>query len=43
MADGLSDNSLRFPKDGFPHYVNKEITFVRSNDIRSMLEEKIHN
>ena len=34
MADELSDNSLRFSKDGFPHYVNKEITFVGSDDIR---------
>ena len=33
VADELSDNSLRFPKDGFHNYVNKEITFVRSNDI----------
>ena len=34
VADGLSDNSSRFPKKrDFHTYVNKEITFVRSNDI----------
>jgi hypothetical protein len=33
VADGLSDNSSRFQKMGFDNYVNKEITFVRSNDI----------
>ena len=25
------------------NYVDKEITFVRSNDIMGMLEENIHN
>ena len=30
MADGLGDNPSRFSKDGSPHYVNKEITFVKS-------------
>ena len=44
VADGLSDNpSKKFRKKDFHNYVNKEITFVRSNDIRSMLEENIHN
>ena len=33
VADGLSDNSSRFQKMGFDNYVNKGITFVRSNDI----------
>ena len=32
VADGLSDNSLRFTqKMDFHNYVNKEITFVISN------------
>ena len=31
--DDLSGNSLGFPKMDFQNYVNKEITFVRSNDI----------
>ena len=33
VADGISGNSLRLTKDGFHNYVNKEITFVRSNGI----------
>ena len=33
VADELGDNSLRFQKMDFHTYVNKEITFVRSNDI----------
>ena len=35
VADGLSDNFLEISKKmDFHNYVNKEITFVRSNDIR---------
>ena len=33
VADELSDNSSRFPKMDFHNYVNKEITFVRSDNI----------
>ena len=33
VADGLSNKSSRFPKDGFHNCVNKEITFARSNGI----------
>ena len=33
VSGELSDNSSRFPKMDFHKYVNKEITFVRSNDI----------
>ena len=40
VADGLGDKSSRFPKDGFHNYVNKEITFVRSTDIRKYARGK---
>ena len=40
VADGLSDNSSRLQKMDFHNYVNKEITFVRSNDIRKYARGK---
>ena len=40
VADGLGDNSSRFPKVGFHIYVNKEISFVRSNDIMMYAQGK---
>ena len=33
VADELSDNESRLPKMDSHQYLNKEITFVRSNDI----------
>ena len=33
VADGLSDNHRDFQRMDFHNYVNKEITFVGSNDI----------
>ena len=33
VADGLSDIPLRSQKMDFHNYVNKEITFVRTNGI----------
>ena len=44
VADGLSDNPLTFPKRmDFHNYVNKEVTFVRSNDIMLYARGNIHN
>ena len=33
VTDGLSANPLRIPNKDFHNHVNKEITFVKSNDI----------
>ena len=41
MADGLSDNSTWYPKKMDLHnYVDKEITFVKSNDIMKYAQGK---
>ena len=40
VADGLSDNSSRLTKMDFHNYVNKEITFVRSNGIMMYVRGK---
>ena len=40
VSGELNGNSPRFLKDGCPQLVNKEITFVRSNDIRKYARGK---
>ena len=40
MADELGEIHWDFPKDGFPQLSDKEVTFVRSNDIRKYARGK---
>ena len=40
VAGGLSNNSSRFPKDGFPQLSEQGDKFVRSNDIRKYARGK---